>query len=238
MINILKVLRTLMLSPIGLYLTNSSVCEIMQSCFQIFFENRLTELLRRTAESILVDMVQLLFARLPQFKEEIRYSAVKKLTMKGDNTRQKKSKRSKDNPTIMPKNSSTDLSHTVLKLHNQAKNDEGKSNEKLTKEEINDKSEVKQKELTEESEKNNFYLSEPNIQQEKEKNISLDENPENINENILNADTESESVEDFKNEKNTINTMLTSESNIESDSTSSQIVNTEINNKTVENFLL
>jgi brefeldin A-resistance guanine nucleotide exchange factor 1 len=68
-----------MLSPIGLYLTNSSVCEIMQSCFQIFFENRLTELLRRTAESMLVDMVQLLFARLPQFKEEIRYSAVKKV---------------------------------------------------------------------------------------------------------------------------------------------------------------
>lgn len=31
-----------MLSPIGLFLTNSSVCEIMQSCFQICFENRLS----------------------------------------------------------------------------------------------------------------------------------------------------------------------------------------------------
>ena len=115
LMKILHVLRTLMLSPIGFYLTNSSVCEIMQSCFQIFFENRLTELLRRTAESMLVDMVQLLFARLPQFKEEIKYSAVKKLTMKGENSRQKKSKKSKENPHILTKNTSTDLSHTVLK---------------------------------------------------------------------------------------------------------------------------
>jgi hypothetical protein len=30
-----------MLSPIGINLTNSSVCEIMQSCFQICFEARL-----------------------------------------------------------------------------------------------------------------------------------------------------------------------------------------------------
>lgn len=75
LMKILHVLRTLMLSPIGFYLTNSSVCEIMQSCFQIFFENRLTELLRRSAESMLVDMVQLLFARLPQFKDELKFSS-------------------------------------------------------------------------------------------------------------------------------------------------------------------
>ena len=37
------------------------------------------ELLRKTAESILVDMVQLLFARLPLFKEEIKFSVVKKV---------------------------------------------------------------------------------------------------------------------------------------------------------------
>lgn len=42
LMKILHVLRTLMLSPIGLFLTNSSVCEIMQSCFQICFENRLS----------------------------------------------------------------------------------------------------------------------------------------------------------------------------------------------------
>ena len=42
LMKILHVLRTLMLSNVGLYLTNSSVCEIMQSCFQICFEHRLT----------------------------------------------------------------------------------------------------------------------------------------------------------------------------------------------------
>ena len=77
LMKILHVLRTLMLSPIGYHLTNSSVCEIMQSCFQICFETRLTELLRLSCESILVDMVQLLFARLPQFKEEFRCSVKK-----------------------------------------------------------------------------------------------------------------------------------------------------------------
>jgi hypothetical protein len=30
---------------------------------------------------MLVDMVQLLFARLPQFKEELKYSAVKKVNI-------------------------------------------------------------------------------------------------------------------------------------------------------------
>jgi golgi-specific brefeldin A-resistance guanine nucleotide exchange factor 1 len=82
LMKILRVLRTLMLSPIGYYLTNSSVCEIMQSCFQICFETRLTDLLRKTAESMLVDMVQLLFARMPQFKEEFKYSTVKKVNFK------------------------------------------------------------------------------------------------------------------------------------------------------------
>ncbi|XP_043112046.1 Golgi-specific brefeldin A-resistance guanine nucleotide exchange factor 1 [Puntigrus tetrazona] len=67
---ILQVLRTLLLTPVGAHLTNESVCEIMQSCFRICFEMRLSELLRKSAEHTLVDMVQLLFSRLPQFKEE------------------------------------------------------------------------------------------------------------------------------------------------------------------------
>lgn len=35
-------LRTLLLSPAGVLLTNESVCEIMQSCFRICFEMRLS----------------------------------------------------------------------------------------------------------------------------------------------------------------------------------------------------
>ncbi|XP_077733962.1 Golgi-specific brefeldin A-resistance guanine nucleotide exchange factor 1 isoform X3 [Canis aureus] len=70
LMKILQVLRTLLLTPAGAHLTNESVCEIMQSCFRICFEMRLSELLRKSAEHTLVDMVQLLFTRLPQFKEE------------------------------------------------------------------------------------------------------------------------------------------------------------------------
>lgn len=37
-----QVLRTLLLTPVGAHLTNESVCEIMQSCFRICFEMRLS----------------------------------------------------------------------------------------------------------------------------------------------------------------------------------------------------
>jgi len=84
-----QVLRSLLLSPVGSQMTNDSVCEILQSCFRICFETRLSgmnnslsfsagffiivfykELLRKTSEHVLIDMVQLLFARLPQFKDD------------------------------------------------------------------------------------------------------------------------------------------------------------------------
>ncbi|XP_052236199.1 Golgi-specific brefeldin A-resistance guanine nucleotide exchange factor 1-like [Dreissena polymorpha] len=83
LMKILHVLRTLLLCPAGVLLTNESVCEIMQSCFRICFEMRLSELLRRSAEHTLMDMVQLLFTRLPQFKEDPKWNAnMKKLTQK------------------------------------------------------------------------------------------------------------------------------------------------------------
>lgn len=92
LMRILQVLRGLMLSPAGNFLSNESVCEIMLSCFRICFETRLSgktpsqiiavlvlnvnsvvpELLRRTAEHCLRDMVQHLFTRLPQFADDTR----------------------------------------------------------------------------------------------------------------------------------------------------------------------
>lgn len=72
LMKILQVLRTLLLSPVGVLMTNEAVCEIMQSCFRICFEMRLSELLRKTAEQTLIDMVQLLFLRLPQFKDDLK----------------------------------------------------------------------------------------------------------------------------------------------------------------------
>ena len=39
---LVKVLRMLVLSPAGVLLSNESICEIMQSCFRICFEIRLS----------------------------------------------------------------------------------------------------------------------------------------------------------------------------------------------------
>ncbi|CAF4255617.1 unnamed protein product [Rotaria sp. Silwood2] len=78
LMRILQVLRSLLLSPAGSKITNDSVCEILQSCFRICFEIRLSELLRKTSEHVLIDMVQLLFARLPQFKDDTTSSTLTK----------------------------------------------------------------------------------------------------------------------------------------------------------------
>ncbi|XP_013395195.1 Golgi-specific brefeldin A-resistance guanine nucleotide exchange factor 1 isoform X4 [Lingula anatina] len=83
LMKILHVLRTLLLTAAGAQLTNESVCEIMQSCFRICFEMRLSELLRKSAEHTLMDMVQLLFSRLPQFKEDAKWAlGMKRLKMR------------------------------------------------------------------------------------------------------------------------------------------------------------
>ena len=70
LVKILQVLRTLMMIPSGHLLSNESVCEIMQSCFRLCFEPRLSELLRRSAEHILTDLTQLLFTRLAEMSED------------------------------------------------------------------------------------------------------------------------------------------------------------------------
>ncbi|KAM9848105.1 Golgi-specific brefeldin A-resistance guanine nucleotide exchange factor 1 [Aulostomus maculatus] len=108
LMKILQVLRTLLLTPVGAHLTNESVCEIMQSCFRICFEMRLSELLRKSAEHTLVDMVQLLFSRLPQFKEESKSyvgASMKKLKMRAgsmsESSKWKKQKRSPRPPRHM-----------------------------------------------------------------------------------------------------------------------------------------
>ncbi|XP_054008393.1 Golgi-specific brefeldin A-resistance guanine nucleotide exchange factor 1 [Hylaeus anthracinus] len=91
LMRILQVLRALMLSPAGDYLSNESICEIMPSCFRICFETRLSELLRRTAEHCLRDMVQHLFTRLPQFADDTRVllNMKKMRTDNMENTRSK-----------------------------------------------------------------------------------------------------------------------------------------------------
>ncbi|XP_046405240.1 Golgi-specific brefeldin A-resistance guanine nucleotide exchange factor 1 isoform X2 [Ischnura elegans] len=98
LMKILQLLRTLMLSPVGVMLSNESVTEILLSCFRFCFEDRLSELLRKTAEHCLKDMVQLLFLRLPSFSEDLQNPVhIKKLKMRAgvmDSSRGKRKSRS------------------------------------------------------------------------------------------------------------------------------------------------
>lgn len=109
-----QVLRTLMLSPEGSALTNESVCEVMLACFRICFEPRLNELLRRSAEHALKDIVLLLFMRLPQFAEERNANTlIKKLKMmaNGSGIDSSSSRRRKTSKGTSGKN----MSSTLLK---------------------------------------------------------------------------------------------------------------------------
>ncbi|CAD6198940.1 unnamed protein product [Caenorhabditis auriculariae] len=76
---ILQVLRSLLLSPPGSLLSNEAVCDMMQSCFRIVFEQNLSFLLRKAAETTLADMTQLIFTRLPTFVEDTRHPYMRKL---------------------------------------------------------------------------------------------------------------------------------------------------------------
>lgn len=70
LLKVVQILRLLMVSPEGRYLSNESICEIMLSCFRICFEPKMNELLRRTAETALKDMVLAIFVQLPTFVED------------------------------------------------------------------------------------------------------------------------------------------------------------------------
>ncbi|XP_037941618.1 Golgi-specific brefeldin A-resistance guanine nucleotide exchange factor 1-like [Teleopsis dalmanni] len=99
---VVEVLHTLMRSPEGSVLTNEAVCEVMLSCFKICFEPRLNELLRRSAEQALKDMVILLFMRLPQFSADRSDSSlIKKFQMMAASMEQSKKQRKKQ-PKIQP----------------------------------------------------------------------------------------------------------------------------------------
>ncbi|GIY37714.1 golgi-specific brefeldin A-resistance guanine nucleotide exchange factor 1 [Caerostris darwini] len=118
LMKILHVLRLLLLTPLGVLLTNESVCETMQSCFRFCFETRLSELLRRSAEHALMDMVQLLFSCLPQFTEDSRCAYMKKLKMRsgaldaGRSSRRKRSPRSRKQRSQMTEINEVDPSNS------------------------------------------------------------------------------------------------------------------------------
>ncbi|CAH8617968.1 unnamed protein product [Schistosoma rodhaini] len=65
LMKVLHLLRTLLLVPAGALVSDRAIREILQSCFRICFEPKLSELLRRTSELCLASMIQLFFSRLP-----------------------------------------------------------------------------------------------------------------------------------------------------------------------------
>ena len=87
---ILQVLRACLSNSCGKYLTDESVCEMMETCFSMCFQMRLSELLRRSAEYTLIDMVETLFQRL-KFIEPDEHSSLpeRKATMDFDISRGK-----------------------------------------------------------------------------------------------------------------------------------------------------
>lgn len=70
LLRMLFVFENLVLQPFY-SLTNGLVCEIMQSCFGIAFDSRITELLRKSAIKCMTEMVRALFSRISHFDQDI-----------------------------------------------------------------------------------------------------------------------------------------------------------------------
>lgn len=66
---ILELLRSVLLADSGRLLSNESVCEMLQACFRVCFETRLSELLRKVAEQCLTEMTRVIFSRISEFHE-------------------------------------------------------------------------------------------------------------------------------------------------------------------------
>ncbi|XP_052865442.1 Golgi-specific brefeldin A-resistance guanine nucleotide exchange factor 1 [Anopheles cruzii] len=113
---IIQVLRTLVLSPEGSALSDESMCDIILSCFRLCFEPRLNELVRRTAENSLKDIVLLLFMRLPQFAEGDSFNTLKTLKMRSSSMDQsgKRRKYSKTGAKEEPKPPTTAAAAPVV----------------------------------------------------------------------------------------------------------------------------
>ena len=64
LMRIVEVLKAALNNPCGGYLSDEAVCQMMETCFSMCFQMRLSELLRKSAEQALVMMVQALFGKL------------------------------------------------------------------------------------------------------------------------------------------------------------------------------
>lgn len=75
LMKILEVLKACLTCSSGTYLSDEAVCQMMETCFSMCFQMRLSEVLRKLAEQTLIVMVQTLFNRL-QFLEDEKTTAM------------------------------------------------------------------------------------------------------------------------------------------------------------------
>ncbi|KAI6652566.1 hypothetical protein LOD99_4351 [Oopsacas minuta] len=82
---ILTVLRNMITSPLGVFLSNENICECLQSCFRICFEVRLSELLRKDSEETLNDLLRHILRRARDFTEENHSESEQEVTLQREN---------------------------------------------------------------------------------------------------------------------------------------------------------
>ena len=70
LMKILHVLRACVRGSAGRLISDDMVYEMVQTCFRMAFQSRLSELLRKTAEQTLLDVLLVVFARYGEYDEE------------------------------------------------------------------------------------------------------------------------------------------------------------------------
>ena len=67
----LHAIRSLLLSQVGCLISSSAACDLIQTIIKIIYDPGLALLLKKMAEQTWREVVQLMFARLPQFSEDV-----------------------------------------------------------------------------------------------------------------------------------------------------------------------
>ncbi|XP_015585956.1 Golgi-specific brefeldin A-resistance guanine nucleotide exchange factor 1 [Cephus cinctus] len=256
LMRILQVLRSLMMSPAGNHLTNESICEIMLSCFRICYETRLSELLRKTAEHCLKDMVHHLFRRLPEFAEDTRALLnMKKMrtnSMENTHTKARKSKshskqKSKFNPEEAEESTEShlnpaqrekgDLPTTRVTSTENIVDMQGSLDRSATEkveDEKSDKRNIDKNEITTESDKENENTDSTNKGKHDTKNEENEIKKNEINQSIT-SEKNNESQDESKEEKEKESVQIKeSFDEVKSESSPDQIVTENQGNLTVE----
>lgn len=71
LLKILQVLKKCLTSEVGAYLGDKEVWECMETAFSMCFQMRLGELLRRSAETALIEMIQIVFSKMHERRSSI-----------------------------------------------------------------------------------------------------------------------------------------------------------------------